>query len=542
MRLVQSIIILQYANALDLGEIFGKKSGLSGLRINTQSYRKSISHADRIRQLLSVATHTKLRSHRHRDKDKCEDRCMVHPINRYSCGKARSRETCSDKNCCWDPNTQMCFKQVWEHCPRDRCESIHPDDRASCAVLGGNQNYGIEKCENAGCCYDSYNRQCYDSNPAVQKPEPDTVECREVKASKRESCGFGLAQDACQAMTGCCWRIDKDSIHFCYKSALYESANNATNSKPLTPDTVVLQVAELEPQYPVVNLKMANGNAATLLIEDDADDYVQGDKAKKFQLWMSYISALTSRIEIACQRKTKPIECIKTAANVLLVAKDEMLKSNYGLQFAHNEVEAREMLEGINDVLTWFCLNHPNARFCRTLVLSGFTLSHIEQSSTALIEEANTRFFAMLKLGEFGMLGEYQPSSRTNETVRRFGTDCTNTFLLMQTYEESLAEVQSKTATNSHSCILSGGCWKKMSLRTAIVDLYGEYSQKSKAYFVTIWREAMSPLLSPPEQPLLTQSSCIQPIPKVFSRARELFDARLDYRVEEKIPKKAGVQ
>lgn len=50
---------------------------------------------------------------------------------------------------------------------------------------------------------------------------------------------------------------------------------------------------------------MANGNAATLLIEDDADDYVQGDKAKKFQLWMSYISALTSRIEIACQRKTK---------------------------------------------------------------------------------------------------------------------------------------------------------------------------------------------------------------------------------------------
>ena len=122
------------------------------------------------------------------------------------------------------------------------------------------------------------------------------------------------------------------------------------------------------------------------------------------------------------------------------------------------------MLEGINDVLTWFCLNHPNARFCRTLVLSGFTLSHIEQSSTALIEEANTRFFAMLKLGEFGMLGEYQPSSRTNETVRRFGTDCTNTFLLMQTYEESLAEVQSKTATNSHSCILSGGCWKKMRL------------------------------------------------------------------------------
>merc|ERR1712228_430248 len=136
--------------------------------------------------------------------------------------------------------------------------------------------------------------------------------------------------------------------------------------------------------------------------------------------------------------------CIKRAANVLLVAKDEMLKSNYGLQFAENEVEAREMLEGINDVLTWFCLNHPSARFCRTLVLSGFTLSHIDQDSNTLINEANNRFSAMLKLGEFGMLGEFQPASRANETLKRFGTDCSNTFLLMQTYEESLAEVQSK--------------------------------------------------------------------------------------------------
>jgi len=541
MRLVRSILVLQYANALDLGLVFGKKSGLSGLQINTQkSYR--LSHADRIRQLLSVASQTERRSQRHRDKDKCEDRCMVHPINRYSCGKSRSRDTCSDKNCCWDPNADMCYKQVWEHCPRDRCESIHPDDRASCSTLGGNKNYGIEKCENAGCCYDSYNRQCYDSNPGPTKPEPDTAECREVKPSNRESCGFGLAQEACGAMTGCCWRIDKDSISFCYKSAIYESANNATNSKPLnSANTVVLTVAELEPEYPVVHLKMANSKQA-LFIENDADDIVPGDKAKKFQLWMSYISALTSRIEVACQRKTQPIDCIKRAANVLLVAKDEMLKSNYGLQFAHNEVQAREMLEGINDVLTWFCLNHPIARFCRTLVLSGFTLSQIDQTSNALINEANTRFSAMLKLGEYGMLGEYQPKSRTNETMKRFGTDCSNTFLLMQTYEESLAEVQSKSATNSHSCILSGGCWKKMSLRTAIVDLYGEYSRVSKAYFVTIWREAMSPLLSPPEQPLLTQISCIEPIPKVFERARDLFDARLDFRVEVEVPKKAGVQ
>ena len=145
---------------------------------------------------------------------------------------------------------------------------------------------------------------------------------------------------------------------------------------------------------------------------------------------------------------------------MLLVAKDEMLKSNYGLQFAENEAEAREMLEGINDVLTWFCLNHPTARFCRTLVLSGFTLSGLEHDS-GIVAEANSRFSAMLKLGEYGMLGEFRP--RGNETAKRFGTDCSNTFLLMQTYEESLAEVQARPElTNSHSCILSGGCWKKM--------------------------------------------------------------------------------
>lgn len=525
---------------MDLGAIFGKKSGLSGLTLHNPTY--TMSRADRIRQLLSLATVNKRRPQRHKDKDKCEDRCLVHPTNRYSCGKARSRENCSDKNCCWDPNNQMCFKQVWEHCPRKRCESIHPDDRAPCAILGTNKSYGMEKCENAGCCFDSYNRQCYESSPAVQKAEPDTVECREVKASARESCGFGLSHEACRAMTGCCWRISDDSNSFCYKSALYESANNGTDAlDDKGSDTVLLEVEEVEPQYPVVNLKMANRNDAVLLTSEA--ELVPGDKAKKFQLWMSYISALTSRIESACQRKKQPIDCIKRAANVLLVAKDEMLKSNYGLQFAATEVEAREMLEGINDVLTWFCLNHPNARFCRTLVLSGFTLSHIDRTlSSSLINEANARFSAMLKLGEYGMLGEYQPSSRTNETLRRFGTDCTNTFLLMQTYEESLAEVQSLTESNSHACSLNGGCWKKMSLRTAIVDLYGEYSRVSKAYFVSIWREAMSPLLSPPEQPLLTQTSCIRPIPTVFTSTRALFDARLDFRVDEEIPKKAGVQ
>ena len=46
--------------------------------------------------------------------------------------------------------------------------------------------------------------------------------------------------------------------------------------------------------------------------------------------------------------KFQPIaltNCIQQAANVLLVAKDEIKKSNYGLLKAKTETEARETLE-----------------------------------------------------------------------------------------------------------------------------------------------------------------------------------------------------
>lgn len=218
-----------------------------------------------------------------------------------------------------------------------------------------------------------------------------------------------------------------------------------------------------------------------------------------------------------------------------------MLKSNYGLQNATSVPEAREMLEGINDVLTWFCLNHSSARFCRTLVLSGFTINQLEYNTNNVIIEANTRFSAMLTLGQYGMLGDYQPTGENNETLALFGTDCANTFLLMQTHEESLAEVQLlKDGSNSHACQQISGCWKRMSLRTAIIDLYGEYSLKSKSNFVSIWKESMSPLLSPPHQPLLTQSSCIKSMPKIFAKAKALFDERMDFSNIEEVSKKAG--
>ena len=65
----------------------------------------------------------------------------------------------------WFREKSISKQNLGEHCPRDRCERIHPQDRAPCSVLGGSQSYGLNKCQNAGCCFDSYNNQCYDSSP-----------------------------------------------------------------------------------------------------------------------------------------------------------------------------------------------------------------------------------------------------------------------------------------------------------------------------------------------------------------------------------------
>ena len=53
---------------------------------------------------------------------------------------------------------------------------------------------------------------------------------------------------------------------------------------------------------------MANSGAVLL---EDSSELLPGDKAKKFQLWMSYISALTSRIELACKRN-KQVTILET--------------------------------------------------------------------------------------------------------------------------------------------------------------------------------------------------------------------------------------
>ena len=121
------------------------------------------------------------------------------------------------------------------------------------------------------------------------------------------------------------------------------------------------------------------------------------------------------------------------------------------------ETDAIELLEAINDVLTWFCFDQPEARFCRTVVLSGFTLNSLDQSEPVV--EANKRFDAMVSLGKNGMLGSYQHDSKHSKMDI---TECSNTYLLIQTYPPARDEIVQVDEDLSESCVARGACWKSM--------------------------------------------------------------------------------
>ena len=109
-------------------------------------------------------------------------------------------------------------------------------------------------------------------------------------------------------------------------------------------------------------------------------------------------------------------------------------------------------------------MNEPSARFCRTLVLSGFTLTEVNTeafSPEELIVEANTRYEAFLRLMcDFKMLGSFRPQSSFGES---FETDqCSATFLLMQVHTQSLDSVEIIPVQSSHACHAEKGCWKQM--------------------------------------------------------------------------------
>ena len=48
-------------------------------------------------------------------EQECANRCLIHPSNRYTCGKARSQDQCDAVGCCWDENSQHCYKEACKY-------------------------------------------------------------------------------------------------------------------------------------------------------------------------------------------------------------------------------------------------------------------------------------------------------------------------------------------------------------------------------------------------------------------------------------------
>ena len=108
--------------------------------------------------------------------------------------------------------------------------------------------------------------------------------------------------------------------------------------------------------------------------------------------------------------------------------------------------------------MTWFCLDQPEARFCRTIVLSGFTLT-TEINDGDAIGEANGRFDALVALGKNGMLGTYEHSEKSAMDI----TTCSNTYLLIQTYQPARDDIDQLEGVDlSETCAQMDACWKSM--------------------------------------------------------------------------------
>lgn len=446
----------------------------------------------------------------------CPDRCLIHPTNRYTCGKARSEDSCDLVGCCWDENAQHCYKEAWTYCPRDRCEQIHPVDRAMCAPLVSSIDEITRfDCEQAGCCYDTFQEQCYDSSPAHASPYPDTGECAQVEPESRESCGFGLSAASCASMTGCCWDVSDESNNYCYKSAFQTLKVNGTKIELKSRSNSFNVEDGILEELPKFNLKMASPRTTPAPTP-------RKSMATKIQLWINFIAQLTQKIETACASKVEPTVCIDEASeNVLIPACDELLFKTYELSHVDNKHDAYELLEAINDVLTWFCLDQPEARFCRTIVLSGFTLT-TEINNGDAIGEANGRFDALVALGKNGMLGTYEHSEKSAMDI----TTCSNTYLLIQTYQPARDDIDQLEGVDlSETCAQMDACWKSMSFRDVIFNLYGEYDNETRATFLGLW-QAIGPLLTPHTEPMLANSVCIRPMAASIDKTRALFDDR----------------
>ena len=81
----------------------------------------------------------------------------------------------------------------------------------------------------------------------------------------------------------------------------------------------------------------------------------------------------------------------------------------------------------------------------------------------------------MVSLGKNGMLGSYQHDSKHSKMDI---TECSNTYLLIQTYAPARDEIVQVDEDLSESCVARGACWKSMRLvHTFELSLFSRSSQ-----------------------------------------------------------------
>ena len=82
----------------------------------------------------------------------------------------------------------------------------------------------------------------------------------------------------------------------------------------------------------------------------------------------------------------------------------------------------------------------------------------------------------MVSLGKNGMLGSYQHDSKHSKMDI---TECSNTYLLIQTYAPARDEIVQVDEDLSESCVARGACWKSMRL----VHTFGSSIFSSSSHF-----------------------------------------------------------
>ena len=130
-----------------------------------------------------------------------------------------------------------------------------------------------------------------------------------------------------------------------------------------------------------------------------------------------------SQIQDACLKENKNIfQCIKDNIKYILAPLTNKIMESNGIRPVSSVKDAKEMIDSVNNVLIWFCLEQPDAQFCRYIINSGSKLSNIEDKQN-VINESNRKLKAYKALIGGGFFSTYNSKNIT---------DCEKTKLLIQ--------------------------------------------------------------------------------------------------------------